>query len=502
MRDRGDSKRATFWRLAALAALAAVTLVAWWVTRPGAVPGSDRGDLKRVAASPGAKVIIYLIDTLRADRLGAYGYGRAATPNLDALATESVLFERAYAAGPWTVPSVASLVTSTWPCEHDLNQSNRRLKARYSTLAERLQSAGYRTATFYNNLLAGPLTGLDRGYETAVLRESGDADVMAGIPAFLDEAGSEPFLLSIHTMEPHQPFYAPYEFTRRYGHVAVEDKEQFFNDYFLYRTLKFADFSAGRPPGATDRSAEQDAVRARLEATAQTVNDLYDGSVSFADANVGKVIADLKRRGLWEKSLFIVLSDHGEELGEHGDWFHDQSVYDELMHVPLLIKLPGGALAGTRVGDRVSLVDVLPTILDAVGQEPCAGCRGTSLLEVLDGTAASRSWVESGPGVRLNRSGYYRPARELRGDVNVALRLDAWKAIWNPDVETLELYDLATDPGEKANVAAAQPEIAREMRDEAIAWLEQCTGRASGPDEVVELDERTREQLRAIGYLQ
>ncbi len=472
-----------------------------WSFRPGSASPDRSSEAAAISPSAGVPVVIYLIDTLRADRLSVYGYPTAQTPNFDALAKESVLFEKAYSAGPWTLPSLASLITSTYPCEHDLNDTNHRLKGTYTTLAQRLQAAGYRTGSFYTNLIAGPMADLDRGYEVSVLREAADADVLIGLPEFLDQSGTKPFLLSIHTMEPHQPFYAPYEFTKRLGHISVEEKERFFNDNFLFRSLRFVDFTANQPLGTTDNTAEQAAVRARFQAST-TFTNLYDASVSFADANLGKVVAELKRRGLWEKSLFIVLSDHGEELGDHGDWTHDQSLYEELMHVPLLIHFPGGGRAGSRVADHVSLVDIMPTIL-AYAAVPggCQGCRGESLLPVIAGTSLARPWVESGSGVRMNRAAYYRPARELRGDRNVAVRRDTWKAIWNADVETVELYDLARDPGEQLDQSAAKPELARELRDEAISWFEQCMQRVSGEAEVVELDELTRQRLRSIGYL-
>ena len=453
------------------------------------------------AASEPTPVIIYLVDTLRADRLSLFGYAGAKTPAFDALARESVLFEKAYSAAPWTLPSLTSILTSTYACEHGVVEGKRRLGPKLNTLPERLKAQGYKTAAFYNNYFAGPIAGLDRGYDLAQMRADTVDDPTPEVFPWLDTVGTDKFFLYIHTMEPHHPFYTPYEYTKPFGHFDVDKKETYLSLYFLYRTQKFLDSSAGRVPGTTDNSKQMATLREGLSTLKPMISTMYDASVHYADANLGKVIADLKRRGLWEKSLFIVLADHGEELEDHNSWFHDQSVYDELLHVPLLIKFPGGAKGGTRITDRVSLTDLRPTILDVLGDaDGCKQCRGSSLLPLLEGKTLSRTIATDAPGVRLNDTGYYKLEKEARGDVNVALRTGSLKGIWNEEPETVEVYDLAKDPGELANLAGRDPEKAQELRDEAISWLEQCRASAAGAIEINELDERSKQQLRAIGY--
>lgn len=453
------------------------------------------------AGTSDTPVIIYLIDTLRADRLSLYGYPGARTPAFDALAKESVVFDRAYSAAPWTLPSITSMLTSTYPCEHGVVQSLRKLGPKLDTLPERLQGRGYKTAAFFNNYFAGPTSGLDRGYDLSQMRPGIQDDPTTEVFPWLDTVGTDKFFLYIHTMEPHHPFYTPYEYTRPFGHFDVVQKENYLSLYFIYRAQKFLDYSKGLAPGTTDNSPQMARLSQGLSKLKPMISTLYDASVHYADANLGRVVADLKRRGLWEKSLFIVLADHGEELDDHDNWFHDQSVYDELLHVPLLIKFPGGARAGTRIADRVSLVDLRPTLLDYLGDaDGCQQCRGSSLLPLLEGQPLARTIATDAPGVRLNESGYYKLEKEARGDVNVALRSGSLKGIWNEGPETVELYDLAKDPGERANLATADPEKAQELRDEAISWLEQCRASAAGAIEVKELDERTKQQLRAIGY--
>lgn len=446
-------------------------------------------------------VIIYLIDTLRADRVSLYGYPGAKTPTFDALAKESVVFDKAYAAAPWTLPSITSMLTSTYACEHGVVQGKRRLGDKLDTLPQRLKARDYTTASFFNNFFAGPIAGLDRGYDISEMRDDEADDPSPAVAKFLDGVKSDRFFLYVHTMEPHHPFYTPYEYTKPFGHFDVDKKENYLSLYFIYRSQKFLDSSADRPPGTTDNSKQMETLHQGLSRIQPMISTMYDASVHYADANLAKVIADLKRRGLWEKSLFIVMADHGEEMDDHGSWFHDQSLYEELLHVPLLVKFPGGAHAGTRIADRVSLVDLRPTILDYLGDtDGCAQCRGESLLPLLDGKKLERTIATDAPGVRLNETGYYRPEKEKRGDVNVALRTGSLKGIWNEGPETMELYDLAKDPGEQANLAASDPEKATELRDEAVSWLEQCRASAAGAIEVKELDERAKEQLRAIGY--
>lgn len=448
-------------------------------------------------------VFIYVIDTLRADRLSIYGYDRAITPNFEALARESVVFDQAYSAAPWTLPSIASLVTSKWPCEHDVNHSRQRLHPKHLTLAERLRGIGYRTGAFFNNPFAGQLGALDRGYEQAVLAgTAGTPDVLNSARKFLDASAGQPFFAYLHTTEPHQPFYTPYEYSKPFGHFPVEEKEGYFNAYNRYRSLRFVDYSANKPLGTTDNTSEQNDVRKELERMLPFVNSLYDASVHWADGNLGLFITDLKKRGLWDQSVVIVLSDHGEEFNDHGDWYHDQSVYEELIRVPLLIHMPGGRNGGQRVGNRVSLIDIAPTILALLGRgELCDGCRGKSIVPLLEGLELDRDSGTEPLAVRINASGYYRPVRELRGDVNVAMRRGDAKAIWNEDPQRTELYDLSLDATERNDLGGTDAVTTAELTGEAINWLQTCREAALGAEEIPALDERTRERLRAIGYL-
>jgi arylsulfatase A-like enzyme len=168
------------------------------------------------------------------------------------------------------------------------------------------------------------------------------------------------------------------------------------------------------------------------------------------------------------------------------------------MHVPMIIHFPRGEFGGRRVGAVVSLVDIAPTVLDFTGAGRCDGCRGTSLLPLARGDEGSADRVPV-PAVRINRNSYYRPFKQSRGDVNVAMRRERWKAIWNPEPRTLELYDLVTDPDEHRDRSRSEPALAAELRSAATNWLSDCKAALREPAEV-EVDLRLREKMHALGY--
>ncbi|MFQ5490931.1 MAG: sulfatase, partial [Phycisphaerae bacterium] len=347
--------------LLGVAALGLFAWAGWMASKPVEPSDPDQADDAQVESATQPHVVIMLIDTLRADRLGVYGYGLTTSPNIDALAGESVVFEQCSAPAPWTLPSVASLLTSTFVCEHGLTVDKQKLAGGLIPLAERLKPLGYATASFFANFYAGPLSGLDRGYDLA---KSVRFAAGAEISPWLDTVPSRPFHLYLHNIEPHNPYNAGDRFVQPFGQVLADDKELVKQAYLAYRRLTRADYAAKRRVGTTDNTSEQDAAMARLASIKPTIDVLYDAAVRKADFRVGRIIDLLKRRNLWDNTVFILTSDHGEELGDHGGWLHDQSVYEELLRVPLMVHFPGGRFAGRRLAESVSLIDVMPTILD------------------------------------------------------------------------------------------------------------------------------------------
>ena len=457
-------------------------------------PAPRRGDIP---------VIIYLVDTLRADRLGVYGYALPTSPNLDALAAESVVFDQVYAPAPWTLPSVASLVTSTFACEHGLTRGKKKLNSDVKTLAEKLSNVGFTTAGYYNNLLAGSMAGLDRGYQEFLFKSWSDDVRAPDVDQFLSRVGDDPFYLYLHTMETHAIESVPSRIIRRLGHVSVDDRRKYGDTYQHYRELRYADYAANRVVGTTDNSMMQNETRAELESMLESINLLYDSAVLEADGNLGDVVQVLRNRGVWDKAIFVFLSDHGEEFGEHGGWFHDQTVYEELTRIPLIIHFPDGEFGGTRNDRVVSLVDVMPTVFDYLGRsELCAECRGNTFLPSLRGSTKAEDQGAIVTSLRINEQSYYRDWKKQRGALNIAVRQGQWKGIWNTEPGTLELYNRERDPAEKFNLIDSDPDVADRLRDYADTWLASCQSRLQAPTELEadELDPETTEKLRALGY--
>jgi arylsulfatase A-like enzyme len=446
-------------------------------------------------------VVIFLVDTLRADRLNCYGYTeRRTSPNVDALAGAGVLFERAYAPAPWTLPSVASLMTSRFPCEHGVLSTRQRIGRSVKTLAQRFKQLGYTTIGLYANSMVAAEFGFARGYD--FYRESFTSAGRQVTVARRLHPG-EPFFLYVHNIEPHNPeFFAPAH-TPGFRDVPRAVRDRIAGHYRAYRTATRVDFTAGRTVGLTDTAGVQETHIRGLVRLLEDYELLYDASVRLADARLGSAIDALKARGEWDNTLFIFLADHGEEFHEHGGWSHAQSVYEELIRVPMIIRFPRGQWAGRRVDALVSLVDVLPTVFDVLGApEQAADARGQSLMPFVRGEAAFRPAELHVPAMRHNVMNYYRPFKMQRGDINVVIRRGPWKGIWNVEPDTFELYDLTLDPGEQNDVGADHPELVTQMRDHGQAWHEQCTAYDQETAEPLEkLDPQTVRNLRALGYV-
>ena len=488
-------------RLCGLAAVLGILLFAVGCS----TADTPRNETVTLTGTP--NVVIFLIDTLRADRIGAYGYSKPTSPSIDSLVADGVLFEDASAPAPWTLPSVMSLFLSTLSCEHNVLIDGDKLAASARTLPMRLQTAGYKTASFFANPYAGTLSGLERGYDVAraMDRQVDDQIVKDWLGTF-DAAPAEPFFLYIHNTEPHNPYRADPAFVERFGEAPRETRQDVEKTYRLYRRLTRIDYDEKRARGTVDNAGKQEELVRRLSALGPQIDVLYDATVAEADDRLGGIVSALEDAGVWDNTLFIVLADHGEELGEHGSWQHDQSVYQELIRVPLVIRFPRNQFAGTRVSQPVTLLDVAPTIVDYLGAtELAAGFRGRSLLPLIqekpEGGADESSMRVT--AVRDNRKKYYRPHKENRGDLNVVIRQGGWKGVWNAEIESFELYDLERDPGEIENVSAAEPELVEDMLDFAQSWLAGCEAVAmeSFTEDELRLDEETRQRLETLGYI-
>jgi arylsulfatase A-like enzyme/Tfp pilus assembly protein PilF len=394
-----------------------------------------------VSTWPDAPVIVVSIDTLRADHLGAYGYSRGSTPNLDALARESVVFETAYSHCPLTLPSHASLFTGKLPPRTGVRDNiGFRLKEGQPTLATRLKAAGWRTGGAVSAFVLRADTGIAHGfdfYEDALTTEGGEealdsirrdgALAVEALSRFLTAEPQAKTLAFLHLYEPHAPCTPPER----------------------YRGLGLA----------------------------------YDGAIAYADELVGRLVSAARDRGLLDRAIFVVLSDHGEGLGDHGEQEHGIFLYREALHVPLMVRLPRGTAGGRRIRGPVGLADVAPTLLDLVGL-PIDGMDGASLRDaIVSGRGASRPQY-SETLYPLYHFGW----SDLRAAAD-----ERYHYIRAPRPE---LFDLREDPRETRNLSDGAAATASAME----AWLEKTAapGNADRPEEV---SDEVRQGLQALGYV-
>jgi arylsulfatase A-like enzyme len=418
-------------------------------------------------------VVLVSLDTLRADRLSCQGAERPTSPVIDRLAARGVRFANAFSPAPWTLPAHAAMLAGRYPGSLSPHRDETRLFARAPQLSAMLREAGWATGAVTGGGFLRARWGADLGFDTFV-----EGDVQAAVRWIEAHAGGGPFFLFFHTYEVHTP----------------------------YTDRRFAD---GMPGGRLvnifrdDDSLYQAVCCRGMDATAQErafLLALYDGGVARADEMVGALVAALDRTGVAGRTIVIVTSDHGEEFWEHLDRAaqHGQSLYDELLRVPLVWSGPGLA-PGTVVEDPVSLVDIVPTVLALAGVPVPPGLDGIDLTPALRGhgglpdRAILAEWPRSGPG-------------------KVAVRTRTAKLIepvppFGPWVQTRpvrvpnrrELY-LASDVGERHDVAAAHPRIAAALLAR-IADRRRLTATAAAPTPPGKLDPTTRAQLRALGYV-
>lgn len=340
-----------------------VTLVGAVIREPSAAGarGEPSGSESAAAASgPGpereatpshSNVVLYLVDTLRADRLGCYGEPRPVSPRLDAFAAEAVLFEDALSQSSWTKASMASVLTGLIPSAHGVNGPRDRLPEDLPTLTRILHRAGYRTAAVVANSFVTEPFGFAEGFDHFVYLPdlARSREVMDRVEAWLEAAAGDgrPFFLYVHSIDPHAPYDPPPDLRRRFA-PRVEDPEAG-SVAALYELVR------GAPPAPE---------------TAGDLGALYAAEIAAEDRQLGRFLDLLQGRGLYDDSLILFTSDHGEAFSEHGSWSHGQTLYAEVLRVPLLLRLPGGEGAGRRIPAPVQGVDLLPTVLDSVGLPP------------------------------------------------------------------------------------------------------------------------------------
>lgn len=440
--------------------------------------GSDGAPLAR-------NVVVLTIDTLRASKLRPYNRrSRVRTPALTRFAEQGVVFERAQTPENWTKPAVASILTSLFPATHGAKNDSSRLPQSALTLGEVYKEHGFTTASFLANGYVSRAFGFDQGWDhyTNYIRErknTNASNVFGEAADWIEEHKDERFFVYIQTIDPHVPYDPPDEFLQMYDPRGDSYTGQVQNR----RTHLLLEDAKRRPPRVTFNESDV----TRLEA-------LHDGEISYHDRHFQAFLAKLEEWGLTENTIFVVTSDHGEEFNEHGSWGHGHSIFQELLHVPLIVRYPGVAQTGHRVPQVVSTMGIAPTVLEATGHEIPGAFEGRTLMPFVRGSEA--------PGPWLAFSDFQENRRVLRAR--------DWKLVLRSSLSYV-LFNLARDPGEQDDVEPRRHPIAmRYLRvhsgqllgvSNRAGWLTGGGGRSSVQAETADMNLELCQQLVAIGYM-
>jgi arylsulfatase A-like enzyme len=474
-------------------------------------------------------VTLVLIDTLRADRLSCYGYttsaGQRTSPIMDALADQGVRFDAAYAAAPWTRPSVASLFSGLHCSAHGVNTIYRALPEEAVTLAELFRSRGYRTGGFSANSHISQVFGFAQGFDhfwcltdknLLTLLSWGEVErrlqrIFKRVPfvedhagivnretlAWAREAASRPTFTYVHYVDPHFP-YAPPEDLLHANRWNLDDLTRSILpqvdpiDPFPFATRRLTDCGDCGGEGYRPGHPEDSCASCDLEKTVEGVHALYEAEIRFVDRELGILLDQLEELGLaGEEDFVFVVSDHGEEFYEHRQWGHGHSMFEELMRIPCIARGPG-IPAGTVVADPVGLVDILPTLGGVAGFPLPAGIHGLPLQPYWTAGATPRPHDVFGEKFHV---------RDL-----MMLRSGKMKFIQIPDTgpesngERFDMvFDLEDDPSEAGNLAGLDEAGAKDLRTRALAIRSLALSGALD-SERMELDEETRRRLAEMGY--
>lgn len=417
---------------------------------------------------PGMNVLLIIIDTLRADHLGSWGYSRDTTPTLDSLASSGTAWMEMQAQSSWTLPSTASMLTGLSPREHGAGFSDGRMYGLATSIPDiqgMLHSRGWQTCAIFNVVFLSEDFGFHRGFDhfdcRGVTGNTGcrraDQTVDDALEWLNDLDAESSFFMVLHFYDPHIPYDPP----PPYDTLYADPSNTAFLDIEQQLTLLNA--------------VNRDGYELNDEGLDNLI-DLYDGEIAFTDAEIGRLLDEIRNSGLVDSTLVIVVADHGEEFLEHSGFEHGRTLYQEVTHVPLIMSGPG-VPAGFAIDVPAAHIDILPTILSYLRFAVPEGLTGRNLLDAeyseLDIPASNLLWRES---------------------PQASIRRDDFKIIWNPDGSGIEYYDLATDPREQAPLQ--DPDI---LMVEAVEFYWATPPVADAP--YVSFGDAERNQLRDLGYI-
>jgi arylsulfatase A-like enzyme len=416
-----------------------------------------------------SNVIMVLLDALRPDHLSAYGYEKKTSPNIDELSKDGIIFKNAFTQSTFTREAVASLLSALYPLTHNVGYVNK-MSDEIIALPEVMKLFNYKTVAFTSNGFinkdCGILQGFDEIYELFRKEFWGPHNSTPGesfipyIDDWLFNKYKDKYFLFLHFMQPHEPYKAPQSFK-----IFSSDDPKSVLDGSTYNRNKVKE--RGIPITSND---------------VMHMKHLYDDNIYYIDYVVGKLLHKLKLLDLYDNTMVILLSDHGEEFMEHGGFSHSMHLYDECLHFTLIIKMPQNMYKGKEIKSLVQLIDIPNTILEAVGINKTIG-QGKSLMPLLK----EHSNTEVHNAIFASRKSF------------IGLRTHRYKYIENINSNGVELYDLLTDPLEQVNIVDKNPEIAKQMSELLKGWRQ--NQKAYVPKGSEEIDEQTKEILRSLGYL-
>lgn len=461
-------------------------------------------------------IVLISIDTLRADHLSCYGYHRKTTPHIDQIAAEGLLFEQAYSTAVWTPPAHASMFTGLYPSQHGVVDEFK-LNQHIPTIAEVLQNNGYLTCGFSNNSMVGEMVGLHRGHQhfdevwvgaeyhnivsrgfgflgRRAVEMMGKSDegakvttrrVLQWLSSAVDEA--RPFYLFIHHIDVHNPMKAPKPF--RYKFLSKRLRQKLDMD----KIWKIAD----NPLICLTDQIELN------ENEIEALKCIYDEELAYVDHKIGEVLNFLRKQNVLDDTLLIITADHGEHFGEHNLYSHVASLYEPVLHIPMIVRSPGLVPGGSRSSQLVQLVDIMPTILEALDLRYPGDLRlyGSSLLsKPNEERHLYAEWEGRIPFFVRNRLGPNAHPEDLslytiKQDM---IRSECHKLIVGSNGK-LELYNLKDDPDEKRNLAVGESELTNELSLKLNKWLTE--NRTQKDRELYELSNEAKRNLEGLGYI-
>ena len=428
-------------------------------------------------------VILVMIDTLRANHLSHYGYPLETAVALDGFKAQSTFFEHAYAPAPWTGPSVASLLTGLFTARHGANGHGSELPDEAVTLAELLRDHGWTTFGISFNPEVSSETRYDQGFEQwddhlgAARRYPDIGKMLERVETWLDGEPSLPFFLYLQPMNCHGPYRTPL----RAQSALLGRKPS--SEFVYYGTQMKA-------------ILQQEAEREVSKAYVASLVEQYDTAIRYTTDRVARFFESLRARGLYDDALIILTSDHGEELFDHGGFSHGYSLYDEVLHIPLYIKLPHQT-EGRKISERVVLMDIYPTLLEILRLRVDHPLDGRSLLEHLG--AEVRDAQPSPLRTRLHQTAWTQRC-DARAIVSGKYKLVEIVRDWTSPLPRTLLFDLALDPRETKNLAAGRPDLVDRLRAKLDDRFAHYAALALAEPENV-LERMDQERLRALGYL-